>query len=217
LTAEDLDRQGMEGAKFCCSPPPRDAQAQDAIWRGLQNGTFQVFSSDHAPYRFDETGKLRAGPNAPFTKIANGVPGIELRLPLLFSEGVRKGRIDIHKFVELTSTNVARLYGLFPRKGTIAIGADADLTIWDPDLERVVKYDDLHDRAGYTPYEGKTLTGWPVTVINRGRVVISDNALQVEPGSGIFLPRERSRFAAPLGRLEPEVDPARNFGAQILS
>jgi dihydropyrimidinase len=217
LTAEDLDRQGMEGAKFCCSPPPRDAQAQDAIWRGLQNGTFQVFSSDHAPYRFDETGKLRAGPNAPFTKIANGVPGIELRLPLLFSEGVRKGRIDIHKFVELTSTNVARLYGLFPRKGTIAIGADADLTIWDPDLERVVKYEDLHDRAGYTPYEGKTLTGWPVTVINRGRVVISDNALQVEPGSGIFLARERSRFAAPLGRLEPEVDPARNFGAQILS
>lgn len=216
LTAEDLDKQGMEGAKFCCSPPPRDADAQEAVWRGLQNGTFQVFSSDHAPYRFDETGKLSAGPNPPFTKIANGVPGIELRLPLLFSEGVCKGRIDIHKFVELTATNVARLYGLFPRKGTIAVGADADLVLWDPDLERTVRYDDLHDRAGYTPYEGMTLTGWPVMVINRGRIVVEDNSLQVAPGSGEFLPRELSRFAAPLGRLEPEVDPARNFGAPIL-
>lgn len=217
LTAEDLDRQGMEGAKFCCSPPPRDAEAQEAVWRGLQNGTFQVFSSDHAPYRFDETGKLSAGPNPPFTKIANGVPGIELRLPLLFSEGVGKGRIDVHRFVELTATNVARLYGLFPRKGTIAVGADADLVLWDPGLERTVRYDDLHDRAGYTPYEGMTLTGWPVTVINRGRVVVEDNRLQVAPGSGAFLPRELSGFAAPLGRLEPEVDPGRNFGARILS
>ncbi len=216
LTVEDLDKQGMEGAKFCCSPPPRDVQAQEAVWRGLQNGTFQVFSSDHSPYSFDEKGKLSAGPNPPFPKIANGVPGIELRMPLLFSEGVRKGRIDIHKFVEVTSTNVARLYGLFPRKGTIAIGADADLAIWDPDLERTVRYEDLHDLAGYTPYEGKKITGWPTTVINRGRIVVSENTLQVEPGSGEFLARESSEFAAPLGKLAPETDPARNFGAQIL-
>ncbi len=216
LTVEDLDRQGMEGAKFCCSPPPRDEQAQEAVWRGLQNGTFQVFSSDHSPYSFDDKGKLSAGPNPPFPKIANGVPGIELRMPLLFSEGVRKGRIDIHKFVEVTSTNVARLYGLFPRKGTIAIGADADLAIWDPDLERTIRYADLHDLAGYTPYEGKKITGWPTTVINRGRVVVSDNTLHVEPGSGEFLARETSEFATPLGQLAPETDPARNFGAEIL-
>lgn len=216
LTVEDLDKQGMEGAKFCCSPPPRDVQAQEAVWRGLQNGTFQVFSSDHSPYSFDEKGKLSAGPNPPFPKIANGVPGIELRMPLLFSEGVRKGRIDIHKFVEVTSTNVARLYGLFPRKGTIAVGADADLAIWDPDLERNVRYEDLHDLAGYTPYEGKTVTGWPTTVINRGRIVVSDNELRVEPGSGEFLVREKSEFARPLGQLAPETDPGRNFGAQIL-
>ena len=217
LTADDLDKEGMEGAKFCCSPPPRDAAAQAVIWRGIQNGTFQVVSSDHAPYRLDETGKLYAGPTPPFNKIANGVPGIELRLPLLFSEGVGKGRIDIHSFVNLTSTNVARLYGLFPRKGTIAIGADADLAIWDPNETRTVRYADLHDRAGYSPYEGMELTGWPVTVINRGRVVVDGGALHVEPGSGTFLAREHSIFAKPLGRLEPEVDPARNFGAEILS
>jgi dihydropyrimidinase len=217
LTADDLDKEGMEGAKFCCSPPPRDAAAQEVIWRGLNNGTFQVFSSDHAPYRFDETGKLHAGPTPPFTKIANGLPGIELRLPLLFSEGVGKGRIDIHQFVALTSTNAARLYGLFPRKGTIAVGADADLTIWDPDEERVVAWENLHDRAGYTPYEGMSLTGWPVTVINRGRVVVDGGELHVEPGSGEFLARERSTFATPLGREEPEVETGLNFGARILA
>lgn len=217
LTAEDLDRHGMEGAKFCCSPPPRDASAQEAIWRGIQNGTFQVVSSDHAPYSYDEHGKLYAGPNPPFTKIANGVPGIELRLPLLFSEGVGKGRIDIHKFVEVTSTNAARLYGLFPRKGTIAIGADADLALWDVNCEREVRYADLHDRAGYSPYEGRQIKGWPVTVINRGRVVVSDGELHVDKGSGEFLPREASEFATPTGRLQPELDPGRNFGVEILS
>jgi len=216
LTLEDLDKQGMDGAKFCCSPPPRDADSQEAMWRGLQNGTFQVFSSDHAPYSFDEHGKLYAGPNPPFTKIANGVPGIETRLPLLFSEGVNTGRIDIHKFVELTSTNAARIYGLFPRKGTIAVGADADLAIWDPNLEKTIRYEDLHDRAGYSPYEGRTVKGWPITTINRGRVVVTDGGLQVEAGSGRFLERGKTSFMRPLGRLQPEVDPKRNFNAGIL-
>lgn len=216
LTAEDLDRDGAEGAKFCCSPPPRDKAAQDAVWRGLANGTFQVFSSDHAPYRFDETGKLRAGPNPSFKEVANGVPGIELRLPLLFSEGVGKGRIDIHQFVALTATNVAKLYGVHPRKGTIAVGADADLALWDPDVERTVAWSDLHDDVGYTPYEGMTLKGWPVTVLSRGRVAVEDGELGVERGSGRFLVREKSRAAAPLNRLTPEMDPARNFGANIL-
>ena len=216
LTAEDLDRDGMEGAKFCCSPPPRDEAAQEAIWRGLANGTFQVFSSDHAPYRFDETGKLKAGAKATFKQIANGVPGIELRLPLLFSEGVGKGRIDIHQFVQLTATNVAKLYGLHPQKGTIAVGADADIAIWDPDKEETVTWDLLHDNVGYTPYEGMTIKGWPVTVLSRGRVAVEDGALKVERGSGAFLPRARSEAARPLGRIAPEMDRARNFGADIL-
>ena len=216
LTAEDLERDGMEGAKFCCSPPPRDTAAQEAIWRGLKNGTFQVFSSDHAPYRFDETGKLRAGPEPTFKQIANGVPGIELRLPLLFSEGVGKGRIDIHQFVALTATNVAKLYGLHPKKGTIAVGADADLAIWDPEKEVTVTWDDLHDDVGYTPYEGKALKGWPVTVLSRGRVLVDGKELNIEAGSGEFLPRSLSDAARPLGKTEAEMDPARNFGAAIL-
>ncbi len=216
LTAEDLDRDGLEGAKYCCSPPPRDAQAQEAIWRGLANGTFQVFSSDHAPYRFDETGKLKAGPGASFKQIANGVPGIELRLPLLFSEGVLGGRIDIHRFVALTATNVAKLYGLHPRKGTIAVGGDADIAIWDPERQVTVTWDMLHDAVGYTPSEGRRITGWPVTVLSRGRVAVRDGELKVARGSGEFLARERSDAARPLGRLAPELDPARNFGARIL-
>jgi dihydropyrimidinase len=105
----------------------------------LADGTFQVFSSDHAPYRFDETGKLANGPDAPFDRIANGVPGLEVRMPLLFSEGVLKGRIDIHRFVELTSTRAAKIYGMFPQKGSISIGADADLVIWDQDREVTIE------------------------------------------------------------------------------
>jgi dihydropyrimidinase len=217
LTAADLDRDGMEGAKYCCSPPPRDAAAQEALWTGLRNGTFQVFSSDHAPYRYDETAKLSAAARESFKKVPNGVPGIELRLALLFSEGVNKGRIDIHQFVALTATNVAKLYGLHPRKGTIAIGVDADLAIWDAQKQVTVTYDMLHDRAGYTPYEGRRLTGWPVTVISRGRVVVQDGRLEVAPGSGQFLPRGLSDYARPLGRLQPETDPRYNFGAAILS
>jgi dihydropyrimidinase len=216
LTAADLDREGAEGAKYCCSPPPRDASHHDIIWQGLANGTFQVFSSDHAPYRFDETGKLAAGPNPTFPQVANGVPGIELRLPLLFSEGVGKGRIDIQQFVALTSTNVAKIYGLLPKKGTIAVGSDADIAIWDPDLEVTVTWDMLHDNVGYTPYEGRKLRGWPVTVLSRGRVAVEDGELKVERGSGEFLPRYLSQAAQPLNRLVPEMDPSRNFGAKIL-
>ena len=217
LTADDLDRDGMEGAKFCCSPPPRDAADQEALWRGLGNGTFAVFSSDHAPYRFDETGKLHAGPMPTFKQIANGVPGIELRLPLLFSEGVGAGRIDIHQFVALTATNVAKIYGLHPRKGTIAVGSDADIAIWDADKEVTITHETLHDNVGYTPYEGRRIKGWPVTVLSRGRLVVDSGELKVQPGSGQFLTRDSSDAARPLGRPIPEMDPKRNFGAQILS
>lgn len=216
LTAQDLDRPEMDGAMFCCSPPPRDVASQEAVWQGLRNGTFQVFSSDHAPYRFDETGKLARGKHAAFKDIANGVPGLELRLPLLFSEGVMQGRIDINQFVALTSTNAAKLYGLYPRKGTIAVGADADLALWDPKKQTAITYDLLHDNVGYTPYAGRTITGWPVMVLSRGRIVIEEGELQVARGSGRFLPCDLSEAARPLGRLVPEVDPEQNFGARLL-
>jgi dihydropyrimidinase len=201
---------------FCCSPPPRDEAAQAAVWEGLRNGTFQVFSSDHAPYRFDETGKLLHGPNPSFKEIANGVPGIEVRLPLLFSEGVTKGRIDLNHFVALASTNASKLYGLHPRKGTIAVGADADIALWDPQMKVTLRHAMLHDNVGYTPYEGREITGWPVRVYSRGRLVVGDGELHVERGSGEFLRCELPAAARPLGRLVPELDPARNFGADLL-
>lgn len=209
LTAEDMDRQGLEGAKFCCSPPPRDADAQEAIWRGLIDGTLATYSSDHAPYRFDESGKLPKGDATTFKDMANGVPGIELRLPLLFSEGFLKGRIDIHQFVALASTNHAKLYGLAPRKGAIAIGADADIAVWNPAREVTVTAAMLHDSAGYTPYEGRTLQGWPDVVLSRGRVVVDHGVLQAERGSGQYL----RRGAPDLPRREAKADsPSRAHG-----
>ena len=189
LTAEDLDQPALEGAKFCCSPPPRDGASQEAVWEGLKDGTLGVFSSDHAPYRFDETGKLPKGEETGFKDMANGVPGIELRLPLLFSEGVMAGRITIEQFVALTSTNHARMYGMAPQKGTIAIGADADLALWNPERETTVTWSMLHDNVGYTPYEGRTLRGWPEVVLSRGRVVVKDNTLNAERGSGRYVAR----------------------------
>ena len=188
LSADDLDRPGVEGAKFMCSPPPRDAANQEAVWNGLQTGVFEVYSSDHAPYRHDDTGKLSAGPNPPFKKVANGVPGLELRLPLLYSEGVGGGRIDLNRFVQLTATNHAKLYGLYPRKGTIAVGSDADIAIWDPAREVTVTAAMLHDNTGYTPYEGRRLKGWPVTVLSRGEVVVDEGKVDAPRGRGRFLP-----------------------------
>ena len=199
LTADDLAKPGVEGAKFCCSPPPRDRAAQQAVWTGLRNGTFQVFSSDHAPYRFDASGKLPHGDKTTFREIANGVPGIELRLPLLFSEGVGQGRLDLNAFVALTATNHAKLYGLYPKKGTIAVGSDADIAIWDPERDTVITAGILHDNVGYTPYEGRRLRGWPVTVLSRGRIVIEDGRLVAPRGSGQFLPCALSEAAKPLG------------------
>jgi dihydropyrimidinase len=205
LTADDIAKPGMEGAKFCCSPPPRDRAAQEAVWTGLRNGTFQVFSSDHAPYRFDVSGKLPKGDKTTFKEIANGVPGIELRLPLLFSEGVGKGRLDLNAFVALTAANHAKLYGLYPKKGTIAVGSDADIAIWDPERETTISAGMLHDNVGYTPYEGRRLRGWPITVISRGRIVIEDGKLAAARGSGAFLPCALSEAAKPLGAPVPEL------------
>jgi dihydropyrimidinase len=189
LTADDIDLPGLEGAKFCCSPPPRDARSQQAVWDGLKDGTLGLYSSDHAPYRFDESGKLPKGDATTFKDMANGVPGIELRMPLLFSEGVMQGKLTINEFVALTATNHARMYGLAHCKGDIAVGLDADLALWNPECEVTVSTTMLHDNVGYTPYEGKQLRGWPELVMSRGRVVVEGNTLQVERGSGHYIAR----------------------------
>lgn len=188
LTADDLDLDGFEGAKHICSPPPRDTASQDSVWRGLANGTFQVFSSDHAPFKFDsDTGKKLRGEGASFVHVPNGIPGVETRLPLLFSEGVGKGRISLNQFVALTATNPARLYGLYPRKGTIAVGADADLAIWDSERKVTITNSALHHNVDYTPYEGRTVVGWPETVLSRGELVVQNGMLVAATGRGQFL------------------------------
>jgi dihydropyrimidinase len=192
LTEGDLDQPDMLGAQVMCSPPPRDKASQDACWRGLEDGTFDIFNSDHAPYRFDGEGKLRAGPSPPFRKVANGIPGLATRLPILFSEGVIGGRIDLPRFVALTATNNAKLYGLHPRKGTIAVGADADLAIWDPERRVTITNDLLHHEVDYTPYEGLVVTGWPETTLSRGEVVVEKGELRASPGRGRFLQQDLS-------------------------
>ncbi|MDB4220075.1 dihydropyrimidinase [bacterium] len=206
LDRNDLDRPGMEGAKFICSPPLRDKKTQDELWKHLQIGTFTVFSSDHSPYRFDETGKLAKGSNAPFQQIANGMPGIAMRLPLLFSEGVNKGRITLQKFVELSSTNAARTYGMLPKKGSISIGADADLAIWDPELTRIVTVEDQHDAMDYTPFLDMEVKGWPVSVISRGSAVILNGKLVGDHSHGKFTPREKIDLTGFGGKSAPELD-----------
>ena len=189
LKASDADKPGLEGAKWCCSPPPRDEASQEAVWQGLKDGTFSVLSSDHAPYRFDESGKLPKGDKTTFKDMANGVPGLQVRLPLLFSEGVGKKRISMQEFVGLTSANHAKMYGLYPRKGTIEPGSDADVTIWDPEKRVTLTASMMKDNVGYTPYEGMTVTGWPITVLSRGRIVVESFELKVQRGTGKFIAR----------------------------
>jgi dihydropyrimidinase len=198
LTADDLDQEAMEGAKYVCSPPPRDKASQDACWEGLEQGVFDLFSSDHCPFRFDDPqGKLNDNGKRHFRWIPNGIPGVATRLPILFSEGVMKGRIDINRFVALTSTNHAKLYGLYPRKGTIAIGADADLALWDPEKRITLTNDLLQHGADYTPYEGLDVRGWPVRLMVRGRTIMDGNSLREDTCSGQYLPRGRSALVGP--------------------
>src|ERR1700710_2841314 len=179
LTAADLDKPGVDGAKWMCSPPPRRAADQEALWQALALGDLQTISSDHAPYRFDETGKLRAGPNPNFKQVANGLPGLEVRLPLLFDAMVSKGQLGLEKFVELTATAPAKIYNLHPRKGSVAVGADADIAIWDPERKVTLSDEMMHDLAGYSPYAGRKLRGRPVTVLSRGRVIVDDGKRSV--------------------------------------
>ena len=200
LTADDLKGLNMDmaGAKYVCSPPPRDAASHEAIWEGIQQGIFKTFSSDHCPFRYEDSeGKLNPKARTSFRWVPNGIPGVETRLPVFFSEGVTKGRISVEQFVALTATNHARMYGLYPRKGSIGVGFDADITLWDPNRKETITQSRLHHGADYTPWEGFAVTGWPVMTIAGGRVAMEEGKILSAPGDGRVLARDISPFAAP--------------------
>lgn len=193
LTADDLDTDGFDGAKFVCSPPPRDTASQVACWTGIEQGVFDVYSSDHCPFRYDDSeGKQHPDGLKSFKWVPNGIPGVETSLPILFSEGVSKGRIDLQRFVALSSTNHAKMYGLYPKKGTIAVGSDADITLWDPTRQETLRQEILHHGADYTPYEGIEVTGWPVRTILRGKTLVADGTLMQDKGVGAYQGRALS-------------------------
>ncbi len=200
LGAADLDRPGFEGAKFICSPAPRTSADQEALWTALRTGVLSNVSSDHSPNRFDDPrGKKVAGEDAPFTVVPNGVPGLAARLPILFSEGVVKGRIDLPTFAALSAGNAAHIFGLAPRKGAIAVGADADLVLWDPQRRVRLTNALMQHGVDYTPFEGLEVTGWPVTTLLRGRIACEDGKVRAETGTGQFLARAPYAAIRPRG------------------
>jgi len=209
LSAADMDRPGFEGAKFMCSPAPRDAAATAGLWEAVRLGTLDVVSSDHSGWSYGGTrGKQVNGADANFRDVPNGVPGLASRLPILFSEGVAAGRITASDFVRLTATQPARLFGLHPKKGSVMPGADADLVLWDP-ARRITLTNALMQHAiDYTPYEGLAVTGWPVATVRRGEVVMQDGRVQAEPGSGRYLPVGPYPMIAPRGVLANGFDPS---------
>jgi dihydropyrimidinase len=183
---DDLARPDFEGAKFVCTPPLRPKSMQDDLWRGLRTHDLQVVSTDHCP--FCMKGQKELGKNS-FAQIPNGMPGVETRLYLLWDGGVRKGRISLNRFVEITSTAPAKIFGLYPHKGTIAIGADADLVIWDPEMKHTLSQKTLHMRVDYSPFEGQQVTGAPAYVLSHGRVVIDHFKYMGKKGDGRFIKR----------------------------
>lgn len=191
MTEDILDQPGTEGAAFLCSPPQRQITDQQALWQGLADGTLDLVTSDHAPYRMDESGKFANGRDAPFNKLANGMPGLEVRLPLLFDAMVSRGRMGVTDFVRLTATAPAEIFGL-QGKGRLDVGADADIVLWNPTMEHRYGPDDLHDNVGYNPFAGSTVRGWPETVLSRGRVIVDQGQLHAKPGQGKRVVMQRS-------------------------
>ena len=180
------DQEGFEGAKYVLTPPLRDKAHQEELWKGLRRNDLQVVSTDHCAFRFGDQKTL--GLND-FSKIPNGGPGIENRLSLLYTHGVASGLMDLNRMVELFSTNPARLFGLFPRKGTIAVGSDADIVVFDPDAETVISAQTHHMNVDYNLYEGMRVKGVPEVVIVNGRVLVEDGEYTGIPAGGRFLKR----------------------------
>jgi dihydropyrimidinase len=184
----DFDDYGedFEGAKYVMTPPLREKWNQAELWKGLKTDDLQVISTDHCPFCMKEQKELGRDD---FSKIPNGAPGVEHRVPLIYNGGVVENRISLNRFVELTSTAAAKMFGLFPRKGTIAVGSDADIVIFDPEREQTISVKTHHMNVDYSAYEGKTIKGVVETVLSRGRVVIENGEYKGKPGDGQFLKR----------------------------
>ena len=178
--------ENNQGLKYIMSPPLRSKGNGDVLWKGLADRTIQTVGTDHCPFFFESDKQLGAHD---FTRCPNGAPGVETRMPLLFSEGVNKGRISLNRFVEITATNPAKLFGLYPKKGTIAIGCDADLVLFDPLKKVSLTKDILHEHVDYTPYEGFELKGYPVMTIARGEIIVRNNTFVGKKGRGQFIKR----------------------------
>ncbi len=186
LSYDNYEEPGFDGAKYVMSPPLRPRETQDRLWRGLAFNDLQAISTDHCPFCMKEQKTL--GVND-FSKIPNGAPGIETRMSLVYDGGVRSGRISLNRFVELTATSPAKIFGLFPRKGTIAPGSDADIVIFNPEKKVRLSARTLHMKVDYNPYEGREVTGATETVISRGRVIVEGGRFTARAGSGSFLRR----------------------------
>jgi dihydropyrimidinase len=183
-----LEKPNFEGAKYVWSPPLREKWNQDVLWNALKTGQLQTIGSDQCSFDFKGQKELGRGD---FTKIPNGGPIIEDRLSILFSEGVKKGRITLNQFVDITSTRIAKLFGLFPKKGTITVGADADLVIFDPNVQRTLSVETHHMAVDYSAFEGMEVTGEPVSVLVRGEFVVHNKKFVGTPGSGQYLKRAK--------------------------
>ena len=185
MTEDILERENP--ARFMCSPPQRSRDDQEALWDAMADGTIELITSDHAPYRMDVSGKFAHGKDAPFNQIANGMPGLETRLPLMFNAMVSEGRMGVEAFAQLTATAPARAFGL-AGKGAIVEGFDADLAVWDPELSYTYGANDLHDNTGYNPFEGTTVKGLPRHVFSRGEMLVRNRTLMTEAPRGFWQP-----------------------------
>ena len=192
LSLENMDAPGFEGAKYVFTPPLREKWHQEKLWNGLKQDHLQVVSTDHCPFCFKEQKELGRDD---FTKIPNGGPGIEHRMSLIYSGGVAKGRFSVNRFVELVSTTPAKLFGLYPRKGTIAVGSDADLVIFDPNRKHTISATTHHMRVDYSMFEGIQVTGMADTVLSRGKVIVNGDKFLGKAGAGEFI--KRATYSSP--------------------
>src|SRR5437868_8141544 len=186
LDHSSYEQEGFEGAKYVMTPPLRDKSNQEQLWKGLRGNDLQVISTDHCPFCFKEQKELGRDD---FSKIPNGGPGVEHRMSLIYDGGVVQKRINVNRFVELTSTAAAKIFGLFPRKGTIAVGSDADLVIFDPNREQTISAKTHHMRVDYSAYEGRKVRGVVETVFSRGTLIVENGAFKGKAGDGQFLRR----------------------------